>query len=361
MHKQMSSIKNYTIIGLMSGTSLDGLDLVHAKFSLSDEGKWTYKIVFAKTYEYSKSWSDKLKNAPFSNPEKFVQLDVEIATYYAKKINTYLNSSNEDLEIDAIASHGQTIFHQPNIGLTTQLGCGQTLATLTGIKVVSDFRTKDVSLGGQGAPLVPVGERDLFPTDIDAFLNLGGFANITIKQVQTIAFDICPANLLLNQITQEIDLDYDKNGALGKTATINYQQLEKLNKLSYYSSAPPKSLGSEWLTTEVSPKLKHIESTLEKLGTAYSHIATQIASVLNQYKVRKVMITGGGAKNMFLIESIKKQTSTEILLPSEEIIDFKEALVFGFLGVKKLREEVNCLASVTGASRDSSGGVIHNP
>ncbi len=361
MHKQLSSVKKYNIIGLMSGTSLDGLDLVHAEFLLHQDKKWSYEIIYANTFVYDNEWRKKLESASSLSPEQFMQLDISISQHYAKMINGYLKSQKNKLKIDGIASHGQTIFHQPKSGLTTQLGCGQTLASLTKHTVISDFRTKDVTLGGQGAPLVPIGEQYLFSSKIDAFINLGGFANITIKGSQIIAYDICPANILLNQITKEINLIYDKNGDLGRKSPINTTQLDRLNKLNYYSLPTPKSLGTEWLISELNPIINKLENTEEKLGTAYAHIAYQIAVVLNKSNIKNVLITGGGARNSFLIDSIQKQTKAKITLPSEEIIDFKEALIFGFLGVKKLREEVNCLASVTGASKDSVGGVIHNP
>lgn len=360
MHKQLSSEQKYNIIGLMSGTSLDGLDFVCAEFKQDNNKNWTFKIHDSFTIDYNEEWKNKLINAVFTSGVKLAQLDIEIAKFYAETVNDYLRKTA--IKVDYIASHGQTIFHQPNVGLTTQIGCGQTLASLTNLTVINDFRTKDVSLNGQGAPLVPIGDKCLFNKSYDGFLNLGGFANITIiKEEDISAFDISPANILLNHILQPLKIAYDNDGELGRTCKPSQIHLKALNELPFYGKKTPKSLGVEWLKENVFPIINKIDHPEDQLGTAYQHIANQISSTINHHELEKVLITGGGAKNSFLIELIQQQTKATLVLPSQQIIDFKEALIFGFLGILRLRNEVNCLSDVTGAIRDSSGGVIHNP
>jgi len=340
----------------MSGTSLDGLDLAAVEFQHENE-TWSFSLVMAETIRYPKIWLEKLKNAPFLSDKNLMELHAEYGRFTGEQINRFIEKTGFTPEI--VASHGHTIFHQPEKHFTFQLGHGAKIAAITKITTVADFRTGDVALGGQGAPLVPIGDRLLFP-EFDYCLNLGGFANISFeKNNQRIAFDICPANIILNHFAAKQGYSFDKNGQLGRTGKVNTELLKNLNNLPFYQQNPPKSLGREWLEKEFIPVLEHSStSEKDKLRTVYTHIAQQIAAATSGRG--KMLFTGGGAFNTFLIELISTFTKTKIVIPSEEIVNYKEALIFAFLGVLRIKNINNCLASVTGASKDSCAGIIFN-
>ncbi len=354
--------KKYRIIGLMSGTSLDGLDIVDCSFFYKNN-EWSFFIHSTDTHPYPKALKHQLKTGTELSARKLLLLDKELGLFFAKKINQFIIKNNiHKNEIDAIASHGHTIFHQPELGYTYQIGCGETIAFHTKIKVINDFRQKDVVAGGQGAPLVPIGDKFLFHKETSAFLNIGGFANCSYSHHEKIvAFDICPANLPLNRIAQELGFDYDKDGEISKNGEIDKNVLNSLNQLSFYKKTPPKSLGTEWLDSIFMPLLSTIKSPTNQLATATEHIAIQISKILNQITVSKIYLSGGGTKNSFLIERIQNYTNKELIIPSNEIINFKEAIIFGFLGALYIAKKNNILSSVTGAKKDTIGGVLHVP
>ncbi|HLG33410.1 MAG TPA: anhydro-N-acetylmuramic acid kinase, partial [Bacteroidia bacterium] len=291
-------------------------------------------------------------------------LNVEYGHYLGGIINQFLSGGND--KTDFISSHGHTIFHQPEQRFTLQIGDGASLAAETGLTVVCDFRSGDVALGGQGAPLVPIGDRILF-SEYDYCVNIGGIANISFEENnQRIAFDICPANQLLNKLCEGHNPDFDKDGLSARAGNISTELLNRLNEFSYYNSrtAGPKSLGNEHIAECFFPLLSSSAVSQEdKLRTCTEHIVEKISETINHgnSSVQKVLLTGGGAFNKFLVEVLKEKTHHEIILPSEEIIKFKEALVFAFLGVLRMRNEINILKSVTGASRDSVGGATFTP
>jgi len=262
---------------------------------------------------------------------------------------------------DLIASHGHTIFHQPSAGLTFQAGNGVYIAKKTKTLTIADFRQGDVALGGEGAPLVPAGDRLLFP-EYTYCLNLGGFANISYeKNMSRIAFDICPVNFILNYLANEIGLQYDNNGELGSRGNVDTELLTSLNQIEYYRKPPPKSLGREWTEQFFIPILSASKiSVYDKIATVYKHIAIQISRVITDNK-GSVLITGGGAFNYFLINSIGNNSNARLILPDNQEIKFKEALIFAFLGLLRYLGEINCYSSVTGAGYSSSGGVIYYP
>lgn len=343
------------VIGTMSGTSLDGLDLAAVEFS-NENGQWNFSLLYSETIRYTEEWYQKLQTAPTLSGEKLIELDANYGIFIGSKISRFIQKTN--FAPDLIASHGHTVFHQPEKHFTLQIGNGAHIFANTQITTVADFRTGDVALGGQGAPLVPIGDQLLF-TEFDYCLNLGGFANISFQgNGQRIAFDVCPANIVLNHFAEKQGLPFDKNGELGKQGKLNNELLPKLNALTFYAQNPPKSLGREWVENEFFPILNSIKiSDSDKLRTVYEHCAIQIS--MAAVKPGKILITGGGALNAFLIERIKSHIQPEVVIPSKEIIDFKEALIFAFLGVLKVRNEINCLSSVTGANRDSCCGVIY--
>lgn len=344
----------------MSGTSLDGLDLAHVAFDFSAELP-TFELLHSETLAYSDEILAKLNVAKtFSVPE-MLMLDKEIGRFYALKVVDLIKKHKIDAKtISAIASHGQTIFHQPENGFTQQIGCGSTVAFLTGIPVINDFRSLDVIAGGQGAPLVPIGDFLLFSDEADAFLNIGGFVNISFKKADEItAFDICPGNLPLNKFAETLGLKYDKNGEIAKKGQLDENLLKELNNINYYSLAAPKSLGTEWLEKQFLPLIPVELSPEKKLRTITEHIAIQISAVLNYQQLNSVFITGGGAHNNFLIECLKQHFSGNIIVPESKLIDFKEAIVFAFLGARYLRNEETTISSVTGAKLSLCTGVYH--
>jgi anhydro-N-acetylmuramic acid kinase len=348
----------YQCIGTMSGTSLDGLDLALCTFSLK-RNKWEYAINKAQTFRYSNEWKDKLSGAENLSGLQLILLHNTFGKYTGEKINEFIGNSQKT--IDFIASHGHTIFHQPAIGLTLQIGNGAEIAAITGIPAICDFRSVDVALHGQGAPLVPIGDKLLF-SEYGYCLNLGGFANISFDDMDNkrVAFDICPANILLNRFANEKGLDFDNNGTLSSQGKIHPRLLQELNQIPYYKTNGPKSLGKEWLLKEIIPVIEKFGlSTEDKLCTISEHIAIQIQQATCQKSKCKILVTGGGAHNQFLMNRINEKTNHTMVIPPKNIVDFKEALIFAFLGLLRYTNSVNCLQSVTGAVRDNIGGAIY--
>lgn len=351
----VEDLKPLNILGIMSGTSLDGLDLALCRFSRSIS-VWKSEIIKATTLPYPNKLRISLNNAIHLPADELCKLDHEYGRYIGIESKKFLSANK--LKADYIASHGHTIFHQPEHRFTLQIGNGHDIKINAGIPVVFDFRSMDVALGGQGAPLVPVGDEYLF-SEYDFCLNLGGFSNISYKSGnQRVAFDICPVNMGLNYLAGKLGLDYDVDGNSGKSGKINYAILEKLNNLSYYRQNPPKSLGREWFIRNIQPVIESRAGTIDTLRTFYEHVAIQISNVLNQNKGKNVLITGGGAKNIFLIGLLKEKTACEIVLPDTNLIDFKEALIFALMAYLKVHNIPNVFSSVTGCERDHCGGVL---
>ena len=351
--------EKYRIIGVMSGTSLDGIDLIYATFSF--DGVWKFSIYNTTTIAYNNYWLNVLGNLVSFSREELKSADENYTVYLASIINNFIKEFNI-LEIDAICSHGHTALHQPEIGLTYQIGNLPNIAKLINQIVICDFRVQDVELGGQGAPLVPIGDQLLFP-EYDYCLNFGGFANISAEvNNKRIAYDICPVNIVLNHYVKQLGYDYDDEGKIASAGKINSELLHQLNTLSYYKQGYPKSLGLEWVKIKIFSLIDAFNLSIKDvLRTYVEHIAIQISNEINIKKEASVFITGGGVFNLFLIERIKGYSINKIIIPSKEIIDYKEALIFGFLGTLKLRNEVNCLSSVTGAKKSHSSGKIYYP
>jgi anhydro-N-acetylmuramic acid kinase len=352
--------QEYFCLGIMSGTSLDGIDLAHIHFTLSDN-KWNYQLLQTATVPYSQEWVNTLQNAIHFNPEQLASLNHQYTLYLAQTINAFLRENNI-LNLDAICSHGHTILHQPQNGFTLQIGNLPLLGELVNHTVVCDFRVQDVQLGGQGAPLVPIGDRLLF-SEHTYCLNLGGFSNVSFEQdSQRIAFDISPVNTVLNHYALQLGKPYDNKGEIARSGTIHPELEKALNTLEYYQKTPPKSLGMEYVLTTVLPLMdSYAISIPDKLSTFTEHIAYQISQAL-PHKNASLLITGGGAWNNYLIERLQVfLPNMQCVIPDSKTLEFKEALIFGLLGILKLRNEINTLSSVTGASHDHSAGVIYNP
>lgn len=365
-------MQKYYVIGLMSGTSLDGVDLAYTEF-IYDTNKWNFNLIHYQSIPYDTAWRNKLNDAMKLDALGIQYLDIELAEYFSLLINHFIKE-NKITNIDFISSHGHTVFHQPEKKLSLQIGAGNIIASNCGIDVVCDFRKQDVAIGGQGAPLVPIGDRYLF-SEYDFCLNIGGIANVSFEiENQRIAYDICPANMVLNYYAELKNKNYDEEGNLASQGKLNTELLNQLNYLDYYSLPIPKSLGKEYVFDNVIPLINSFDISIEdKLHTFCTHIAMQIASAVpvtsatpsNQSLVTShqspitILATGGGAYNTFLINKIKEFTEANIVIPSKEMIEFKEAIVFAFLGVLYKRSENNCLASVTGARKDHCSGVYY--
>lgn len=351
--------ESYNVIGVMSGTSLDGVDLAHIHFSIL-EGNWQFEILETETQSYDKDWLNKLKIAVDFSDTKLKQLNQDYTLLLGTIIKSFIEK-HQLQNLDAICSHGHTILHQPQNGLTLQIGNLPEIATITGKTIVCDFRVQDVQLGGQGAPLVPIGDRILF-SEYDYCLNLGGFSNVSFEhEGKRIAFDISPVNTVLNYYANQLGFDYDDQGTIARSGKTDITLLEELDNLSYYQKPYPKSLGFEFVKTIVIPLIESHEIKIQdKMHTFVKHIAKQIAFSLPKQN-GKMLITGGGVFNLFLIDCMREfMPEILIVIPNSKTIEYKEALIFGLLGVLKLRNEMNVLSSVTGAKYDHSSGVIYS-
>ncbi|MFK7050613.1 MULTISPECIES: anhydro-N-acetylmuramic acid kinase [Flavobacterium] len=351
--------KFFNVIGVMSGTSLDGVDLAHIFFKEEDQ-TWKFEILEVETVPYDQEWVLRLKLAVNYNQQDLEKLNEDYTLYLSSIINKFINQYQLN-NVDAICSHGHTILHQPEKGITLQIGNLPMIAHLVKQTVVCDFRVQDVNKGGQGAPLVPIGDHILF-SDFDYCLNLGGFSNISFQLLdKRIAFDISPVNTVLNFFAEKTGNNFDDKGAMARSGSINHSLLMKLNQLAYYQLPFPKSLGIEYVKSQILPIIKQFEglSIPDILCTFSEHIAVQIKNVLLN-KSGKMLVTGGGVYNDYLIERIRNNNpNIKVLIPDQKIIEFKEALIFAFLGVLKLENKINVLSSVTGASEDHSAGYIY--
>ncbi|MCH7407802.1 anhydro-N-acetylmuramic acid kinase [Belliella sp. DSM 111904] len=348
--------QTYHIIGLMSGTSCDGLDIAYCRFDHNDG--WGFQILEADTVTFPMDLEVKLKRAHLMSGLDLHLLDVEFGKWMGDQVKTFINL--HQIQVDAIASHGHTIFHQPQQKLTLQIGNAWALHVASDKPVINDFRMLDVQLGGQGAPLVPIGDQLLFPS-FSYCLNLGGIANISMDiDGRRKAFDICPFNILLNHYANQLNLPYDNGGEIAKSGIIIPEILAELNALPYYRQKDAKSLGREDLDIYFEILDRNEQNKVEdKLHTLVTHYVFQVKKSISNY-TGNMLITGGGAYNEYFIETLRKAFEGQIHIPDAEptIINFKEALLFAFLGVLRLRNETNCLASVTGANKDSCGGMV---
>ena len=350
---------NFTLplqcVGLMSGTSADALDVCCATFD-RQEGRWSFRIDAARSYDYPPDLRRTLvQEVQQMSARDFVAFHSAYGRYLGGRVNEFLRETG--LKPRLVASHGSTVFHQPGQGIMFQIGDGAAIAAATGIPTVSDFRRLDIMLGGQGAPLVPIGDNLLFG-DYDYCLNIGGFSNISYKEREKrIAFDISPVNYVINRYCRAIGLEMDRDGEIAARGKVDARLLKALDALEYYSRKAPKSLGREWVEREVFPLLDAAQLPLEDLlRTFYEHCAGQLVRVVTPG--RRILVTGGGAFNKFLIGRMETLSRCRLEIPEPAIIEFKEALIFAFLGVLYALDEPSCLRSVTGAAKDNIGGML---
>lgn len=361
----------YRAIGLMSGSSLDGLDIVFAEF-VHQAGSWTFEIVAADCYSYEDEWKVKLQNATQLNALDYQLLHAEYGHYLGKEVIRFIEERKLHYKVGLIASHGHTTFHLPTRKMTAQLGDGAAIAAQTGLPVVNDLRAMDVAFGGQGAPIVPIGEK-LLLKEYNMYLNLGGIANISFNDATDyIAYDVCPANRVLNMLAAKEGKEYDAGGQLAALGNVHQPLLEKLNALPYYQQAFPKSLANSFGVDEVYPLIRSFGLThFDELRTCVEHIVQQLKSAIANHQLSanyksettnsKLLVTGGGAFNTFLINRLSEELQSlhvDVIIPDENLVKYKEALIMAFIGVLRWRQEYNVLSSVTGAERDSIGGAV---
>nr|WP_299340973.1 anhydro-N-acetylmuramic acid kinase [Allomuricauda sp.] len=357
-------MKKYKVLGMMSGTSLDGLDMAYCHLWM-ENGKWEFSIESSKEINYDFELREQLKNAIHLSEAEHEKLHLDYGVWLGKQAKQFIMDSQ--LEVDFIASHGHTSHHRPEDGVTFQLGNGQLLADTSQRKVVCDFRTKDVRLGGQGAPLVPIGDKFLFQT-YDFCLNLGGISNISFdRDEERIAYDIGLANMPLNYITQKLGMNYDEDGQMTRSGSLDINLLNALNDLEYYRLPHPKSTGYEWFIAEIVPLIENSKaSEADLLHTIIHHNCEQIALDTKKHLTKSkstMLVTGGGALNSFFTDTLQQKLGPDIqlVIPSKTLIAYKEALIFAFMGVLRLEDEINVLSSVTGAKEDSCSGEVFEP
>lgn len=355
----MPTKSKYRVIGLMSGTSLDGLDIAHCVFQNLKSG-WKFSIEQSSSVKYSAKWSSRLSQAHRLPGSDLMALDADFGSYMGELIRNFI--VKHKLKVDFIASHGHTVFHQPENGFTTQIGNGYSMAVTSGLPVVYDFRMLDVALGGEGAPLVPAGDRLLFH-EYDVCLNMGGIANLSLDvKGKRLAYDICFCNTPLNILAAEASMKFDKNGMMAAEGTVNEKLMTSLKKLYQKYRARRPSLGREIFEKDFAMLLNRGAVSLEdRLATFTESAAIEICSAIKSHRSNaRVLCTGGGAFNSFLISRMLEHGGDDLtfIIPDDEVVKFKEAMVFGFLGVLRVRNEINCLKSVTNAERDSSSGTM---
>ncbi|MEJ7829383.1 MAG: anhydro-N-acetylmuramic acid kinase [Segetibacter sp.] len=357
----------YRVIGIMSGSSLDGLDIAFVELEETG-GKWSYEIKAANCKTYNSDWVSKLQKATTLSAYDYLFLHAEYGKYIGEEINKFVDENDLHHKVQLIACHGHTTFHAPASGITAQLGDGAVIAATTQINVVSDLRAMDVAFGGQGAPIVPIGEK-LLLSDYSLCLNIGGIANLSFKgDSGYIAFDICAANRVMNMLAQLEGKQFDEGGMMAASGNINTALLTRLNELTYYAKPYPKSLANSFGTDEVFPVIQTFSlSTSDKLRTYAEHVVMQIRNSVglinekSKIENQKLLVTGGGAFNTFLITRLKEvlyALNIEVIVPDATLINYKEALVMALIGVLRWREEYNVLDTVTGARRSSIGGAV---
>ncbi len=355
----------YRVIGLMSGTSLDGLDMAYCELTHADGG-WHFTIPVAETRSYDAMWRHTLSRITEASGEALMLADQQLGTWMGQAAREFIEKHQLDPQL--VAAHGHTVFHQPDRGLTYQMGNGFALQAACERPVVMNFRNYDVATGGQGAPLVPMGDRLLFG-NYDACLNLGGIANVSAElRGQRVAYDIGVANMVSNYFVQQTGPDYDDNGQLAASGQADQSLITQLNGLDYYAAPFPKSLGYEWVRDHLIAPLEASSLTMpDKLATVTQHATQQIAYSIQrlleerEQATARVLVTGGGAFNGYFMQCLRQHSGEAVayVIPDAQLVSFKEALVFALLGVLRVRGEVNCLSSVTGAAHDHSAGVVY--
>lgn len=359
----------YKVIGLMTGSSLDGVDVAYCHLE-DNNGKWNYKIEIAECVPMPPKWKARILSLVLQNAVTYLRTDSHFGHYLGEVVAKFIEDHQLDGKVDFVASHGQTVFHQPENQMTSQIGDGGAIVSHCNLPVVCNFRTQDVAYGGQGTPIAPIADK-LFFGDFRFCLNLGGIANISFKtnDDKMIGFDICGANMVLNALAAEIDLEQDTDGNIARSGNINQELLNELSSQWYFEKPFPKSIGGGWVTKIFQPVFRrHHCSVEDKMRTACEHIAIQIAKDINQIYTTQgitpdpshtMLVTGGGAFNKTLMDCISAHAPVQLVVPDATTIKFKEALIISLMGALRWSNQINVLGSVTGARQDSIGGEIH--
>lgn len=358
----------YYVIGVMTGSSLDGIDMAYTKITV-ENGKYSYEVLIAECVPMPQKWKLRIEQLVLQNAVTYLKTSAYFGHFLGERIAEFIEKHNLKEQLDFIASHGQTVFHQPENLFSSQIGDGAAIARKTGFPVVCDFRSIDVALGGQGAPVAPIADKLFFPKH-KLFLNLGGIVNIAVKHNDRfIAFDITAANLALNKVAKLKGADYDHDGNIAANGEVDGRLLEELNGSWYYEKDYPKSLSGGWVSKVMLPTLsRHNISVENKMRTIVEHIGLQINLSMKKIEQKeniqfskddKMLVTGGGAFNKFLVHRINEMIPVSVVVPDEQTIKFKESILMALMAVLRVRGEVNCLASVTGAERNAIGGAIY--
>jgi len=357
----------YNTIGIMSGSSLDGIDIVNVEF-YHEIKEWKQVIIESECYPYSKEWEERLSNLHYATAFNYQLAHHELGKYIGECVNDFIDKYKISKKELLIGSHGHTIFHEPSKGFTSQIGCGATISAKTNCTTISDLRIGDVAMGGQGAPIVPIGEQHLWP-GYTMYLNIGGIANISVpvNKKEIIAYDICSANRVLNLLANKLHQPFDNDGLLARNGHINKELLIQLNEVPYYQQAYPKTLNNTFGTDYILNLISTYNISIENaLHTYTEHVAIQVANVINIHQLKdtfnKVMCTGGGALNLYLIQRIHNylQKNIQLEIPGKSIIAYKEAIIMAFIGLLRVLNKTNVLSSVTGSKRNTSNGCIWN-
>lgn len=347
-------------VGVMSGSSLDGIDIALCRFKLNENNTWSYRLELTDHQKLTQEIKDLLEKSPSLSSQELHNLDAYYGDWIGHHVNEFLHRHFE--KPDFVAVHGHTVFHYPEKGFSIQLGDGAHIAAACQTPVITNFRQQNIALGGQGAPLVPFGDKLLF-SEYDACINLGGIANISVlNQENTTAWDICPCNQVFNYLAHQIGQEFDRDGVIAISGKVIPELLSDLNQLDFYKKATPKSMGNHWIKEKVIPLIDSYKASIpDKMKTAQQHFEEKIIEAVREYDIHKILLTGGGAFNKALISDLFKQEQLEFIVPDIETVEFKEALIFAFLGLMRWHEKENILASYTGARKNCSGGVISLP
>lgn len=350
--------KPITLLGLMSGSSLDGLDAACCTFWFDQ--RWHFTLDAAETLPYPEDWGGEMIRLMNGTARQLAEAHATYGQMIGRMAAGFIRKHN--LKPVYIASHGHTLFHDPARGYTFQLGSGAAIAAETGLSVISDFRATDVALGGQGAPLVPIGDEWLFG-NYTVCLNIGGIANLSLRMAgRRLAWDICPANMILNKVAGWAGEKMDRNGALARSGSEIEGLSSRLSDIPWFAMAPPKSLGREWFDQHIVPLIEpYRNQPANLLHTLTGWIAGTLAAAFPGRETGTVLVTGGGAHNQYLMELLARQTHLKVIIPDDQLVDFKEALIFAFLGLLRVSQRANVISEVTGALRASCGGAIYLP
>lgn len=365
-------MKKYQVLGLMSGSSLDGLDIAFCEFIVEDQKIFSWQLLQADTIPFSEMWQSRLAHLPHQSALVYAQSHVYFGHYMGELVNQFLEKYS--IQPDFIASHGHTIFHYPEKRMTAQIGDGAALAAVTGCPVISDFRTQDIAINGEGAPLAPTADKHLL-SGYDFYLNLGGIANVSCNvNGKFVSFDIGGANQIFDALARLVDLDYDDEGKIASAGKVVNELLSEVNSIDYFAQKYPKSLDNQWVVNNLVKKyMEYPESVENRMRTAVEQLAQQTVQDVIQVIENEGFIkqkytmypTGGGVFNTFLMQRMQElfleKMDLEIVLPEKEIIQFKEAILMGLLGVLRMENIPNCMSSVTGAKRDTIGGAVYAP